>query len=1002
MRHSRPSAGDLLPQLVAGAMISVRGALWKVLKFERPNGIGTVTAIGASGIAKGRSARFVTKLEPDLTVLHPADVALVPDESANFEDTKLHLAAHFSTTPPTGLTPKVLGQAAIDDLSFQHAPLHRALAQPRVRLLIGDDVGLGKTLEAGLVASELILRGRANRILVVTTRAMMGQFQKEFWTRFSIPLSRLDSNAIRRMRNRIPEHYNVFDQFERVIVSMDTLKRDGAIRASLETTRWDLVIIDEAHNTARRGGGSGTESLRARLAQLLSRTTDSLLLLTATPHDGSKASFASLIEMLDPTRVPDPEALTRDDIKDLVIRRFRSSREVIDAIKAKVPQRLPLERRSFPLGPIEDEAYRMVAEMRLDVDKDKTGRGSGAHLFRTTLAKAIFSSPAAALETVEGRLNRMASGKTRGTDADLSALTALRDQLRRIDASAFAKYQDLLAWIREQAWTGGDPSDRIVLFSERIATVTWLAENLSRDLGLKASAIARIDGGAIEDDERTRKIVEDFGQRTSPLRLLLASDMASEGLNLHFQAHRLIHFDLPWSLLRFQQRNGRIDRYGQERRPQIVYFTGESTHSRVRDMWVLEKLVEKDRAAQDGVGDPAVFFGVGDADKEEEITADAVAGILDHDAFDALLEPDAAQDDGDPEGDAFDDLLIGAYDGGDVVDEVAPGDEDCAPPRIYPTTFDFAAAMLNRLSRGSEPVLAAPPRVDASARVIRVNLPADMAPTDDFGYSAGAAVDDRFMPIDALPANKVLELTDDRETISTAIKQALEREEPWPRVQYLWDVHPIVGWLADHGSALFVQPGSRRPGVPFCSLKGRLPEGDIAVMFHGAISNRAGQPVVDRWGVVRLRMHDFMRWDVDDVADVDDFIRLVGLDGNLPNRGGAPGDAVAEALRKATEAFQDHIVALRSGHEERMSDLANERLDALAALQRKFEAQYPLPNVLPGIEPTSSEKRRIARARAKRLEIDAMFDDWAEWHRQTCELVRDPNPYVEIKAVFSG
>jgi hypothetical protein len=220
-------------------------------------------------------------------------------------------------TPTTTRRPLTLGRAAIDDLTFQHLPVERALSQDRVRLLIADDVGLGKTLEAGLITSELALRGRANRILVVTTRAMLTQFQKEFWTRFSIPLSRLDSAAIRRMRNRIPAHYNVFDQFDRSIVSIDTLKRDTQIRDALKHSYWDLIIIDEAHNAAQRKSAAGSNSQRAELAQLLSRRTDSLLLLTATPHDGSQESFASLIKMLDPTRVPDPARLHRSDIEDL-------------------------------------------------------------------------------------------------------------------------------------------------------------------------------------------------------------------------------------------------------------------------------------------------------------------------------------------------------------------------------------------------------------------------------------------------------------------------------------------------------------------------------------------------------------------------------------------------------------------------------------------------------------------------------------------------------------
>ena len=141
------------------------------------------------------------------------------------------------------------------------------------------------------------------------------------------------------MRNRIPAHYNVFDQFDRSIVSIDTLKRDAQIRDAIRNSYWDLIIIDEAHNAAVRKSTTGTNSQRADLARLLSRRTDSLLLLTATPHDGSQESFASLIEMLDPTRVPDPSKLHRGDIEDLVVRRFRSSPEVVSDLGRVVPER---------------------------------------------------------------------------------------------------------------------------------------------------------------------------------------------------------------------------------------------------------------------------------------------------------------------------------------------------------------------------------------------------------------------------------------------------------------------------------------------------------------------------------------------------------------------------------------------------------------------------------------------------------------------------------------
>jgi len=504
-----------------GSVVKVRSASWKVLGTALlRQGFREVHCRGLSGIVRDKEARFVWNLEKDARILDPAAVSLVPDLSTGLIDTKLHLEAAFRDTSTTTRRPLTLRLAAIDDLKFQHLPVEKALAQDRVRLLIADDVGLGKTLEAGLITSELALRGRADRILAVTTRAMLTQFQKEFWTRFSIPLSRLDSSAIRRMRNRIPAHYNVFDQFDRSIVSIDTLKRDAQIRDTIRNSYWDLIIIDEAHNAAVRKNTTGSNSQRAELARLLSRRTDSLLLLTATPHDGSQQSFASLIEMLDPTRVPDPARLHRSDIEDLVVRRFRTSPEVVADIGSLVPKR-ELFRRNFPLSGEEEIAYELIASLHLDLDEEMK-RGRAIDLFRTTLAKAIFSSPAACLETLQRRIRGIENGTARGTPADRDTLAALVDQVAAIDTAAFSKYQDLLRLLRDLRWNGRDSRDRLVIFSERIATVAWLSDRLRQDLELDEDQVARVDGGSVEADVNTQKVIEAFGQERSLIRILIA------------------------------------------------------------------------------------------------------------------------------------------------------------------------------------------------------------------------------------------------------------------------------------------------------------------------------------------------------------------------------------------------------------------------------------------------------------------------------------------------
>ena len=141
---------------------------------------------------------------------------------------------------------------------------------------------------------------------------MMTQFQKEMWSRFTIPLVRLDSIGIQRVRSRIPTNHNPFYYYDKAIISIDTLKQNSEYRTYLENAYWDIIVIDEAHNVAERGNGS---SLRAKLAKLLSSRSDTMIMLSATPHDGRAKSFASLMNMLDPTAIADPEKYGPEDIK---------------------------------------------------------------------------------------------------------------------------------------------------------------------------------------------------------------------------------------------------------------------------------------------------------------------------------------------------------------------------------------------------------------------------------------------------------------------------------------------------------------------------------------------------------------------------------------------------------------------------------------------------------------------------------------------------------------
>ena len=294
----------------------IRDELWIVRRVDPSSDGGhLLTCDGVSELVRDRTSLFLTKLEDEVKVLDPADTRLVADTSSNYNRTLLYLGSMLRRNIAND-NHIHLGQHAVMKLKqYQLKPALQGLKQPRTRILIADAVGLGKTLEAGILVTELIQRGQGKRILVVTQKSMLTQFQKEFWTRFTIPLVRLDSVGLARVRNRIPANHNPFNYYERSIISMDTLKDNLEYRNYLEKTWWDIIIIDECQNVALRGSVQ-TMSGRARLARRLANCSDTLILLSATPHDGSARSFASLMNLLDPTAIGDPDHFTPEDYRD--------------------------------------------------------------------------------------------------------------------------------------------------------------------------------------------------------------------------------------------------------------------------------------------------------------------------------------------------------------------------------------------------------------------------------------------------------------------------------------------------------------------------------------------------------------------------------------------------------------------------------------------------------------------------------------------------------------
>ena len=1026
-----------IPTLGPGAHLQLRDAVWRVTRVDTTSsGYPAWSCVGVSEIVRDQAALFLAELElapgvdSDFRVLAPEDTLLVRDTSPEHRDARLFLETLLRDVPPTDGRLYLGQHAPMDTLPYQLVPAAQALAQPRQRILIADAVGLGKTLEAGILLAELIRRGRGRRILVATVKSMMTQFQKEMWCRFGLPLVRLDSTGLQRIRAHLPTHHNPFHHYDRVIISIDTLKQDNGFQRHLAAARWDVVVIDEAHNVAARGGG---RSQRARVADLLSRTCEHLLLLSATPHDGRPESFASLMRMLDETAIADPSKYTRADIDGLFVRRFKKD------VAADLGQKIP-ERRTHCLktqaSPAEEALFDALASLSLVHSEGRAGAqvgGSagtgGTMLFKQALTKAIFSSPMAGLQTLRERIRTLqklaAKGAATTATHDIDALGALEPLLEALvtDRDAFSKYTLLLDTLRRKlGFTGKKPDDRVVIFSERLETLKFLETNLPADLGLKAEQMLVMHGGAGLSDRDLMEAVETFGKSNTKVRVLLASDMASEGLNLHWMCARLVHFDVPWSLMVFQQRNGRIDRYGQKREPHIAYLLTHSANPKVLgDARILEVLVEKDKQAQINLGDPAAVMGMYDIAEEEALTAAAMNDAVTAEAFAATLSTDAG-----------DDLLGRLLAAADTTDEAAfaaewaavqadaavaalapvgsgpasmahlagpppppppspgragPGPTEAVPvrqgsmPSLFASDFDYFATGLQHLQASSEHLL---------ADVRPTELTIELSPPPDLERRM------RRWPIEVQrPGERVL-CTADPQKMQRLMDDARREELAWPRHHWLWATSPLMEWLGDRLRGQF-----GRHAAPVLYAPGSAPAGGEVYLLSAQCPGRRGAPLVHVWYAVTRDQSGGLT-----LGHFEEFLASAGLRAALPNPAHRTFDTgdLRPAVVAAVSLVRDAILAERTAWLTREQPHTDH---ALARLERRRERQLclALPGTRPGAlsetQPSQPLPGIVQRRRdAERARIEARYRDLEAWTRDARTPVE--TPFIQVVGVILG
>lgn len=580
---------------------------------------------------------------------------------------------------------------AIQVEDFQLVPLLKALRMPRVSLLIADDVGLGKTIEAGLILSELLLRRRIRKVLVMTPASLRLQWRDELEEKFALPFEVVDRDSTAALRRQFGMDANPWRMHSRVITSYHYLKQPDVLeefRAASHGEReaarlpWDLLIVDEAHNLAPVPMGDESE-----LTKMLRRTAplfEHRLFLTATPHNGHTRSFTGLLEMLDPVRFSQTHELKakeRERVPDVLIRRLK--REInertdpplfCDRLPPKAIE-LQLSAPERRLGAAFDALRSKIRSLLATAGKNRRHAGSFAV---EILGKRLLSCPVAFAdswwrsrqglaqedEVTDGEVlaarrsvaeetadDREAESRARAASSAVGAwLRPLAGDLEEqmdvigealdelglgasagppteVDPTDDSRYTALRALIEERLQANGAWRDdeRLIVFTEYKTTLDYLVRRLSTDY-LEERSLSLF--GGMTDAER-EGIKQAFNDPDHPVRILVATDAASEGLNLQETARYLLHWDIPWNPARLEQRNGRLDRHGQPRDVHTWHFASEQDHDLRFLSHVAGKVhtIREDLGATGEVLDRLVQRRLIEGDAVERVQSDLEAAI---------------------------------------------------------------------------------------------------------------------------------------------------------------------------------------------------------------------------------------------------------------------------------------------------------------------------------------------------------------------------------------
>lgn len=593
-------------------VIECRGALWRFVGEE--NGFWNLELI-RQGAHFSETPVHVWAL-PNLEVINHiegAEAYCPTPTKEQLQKSKLFAPALNSRkrssieARATGKAPLTAMNCAIDYKEWQFEPWNRIVDRlPFPRLLIADDVGLGKTTEAAIILAELTRRRRADRVLIVAPQHLCDKWQDELFDRFGLAFEIYNRATRERLSDRGVT--NPWEVVERVIVSRDFAKRWENLKP-LSNVQWDMVVIDECHHFVK--DDSGTSTRLRDFAEKIAYRSPGLILLSATPFTGSMPEFQSLLSLLDP-KFADEKIVKWDPNSPYLVRRLkRHVKEFGEKIIDRKVEDVKISESD--LSKSEKAAFSKVAE-ELAAQRESGSAETWDRLLEEVARKRLSSSWEAFLETIssEGRLSTWFSDSTRGMIRKL------------VEQNDSAKMKRMASEIKKILTS--EPQAKIVVFTEAIKSQEAIASYLTTKAGLESNGVTCIDGST--DSTKREQIEDDFANPNSSLKVLVATDTISEGKDLQHACHHLIHFELPWSLVKIEQRNGRIDRLGQTKAPNILNLILDLDAT--PDQRVMGKLRTKVAAAQDALGSVSPILESLDLNKLEAAIASNDLQSIEH------------------------------------------------------------------------------------------------------------------------------------------------------------------------------------------------------------------------------------------------------------------------------------------------------------------------------------------------------------------------------------